>query len=78
MVDYKSDPVEGLDLGRVLRRALLDAAAVYALAALRSGAERVEVAYVFLERPDEPVSEVLRGGRVNAPGESSPSSRPAY
>jgi hypothetical protein len=28
---------------------------VYALAAFRAGAEEVEVAYVFLERPDEPV-----------------------
>ena len=29
---------------------------VYALAALRSGAERAEVAYCFLERPGEPVT----------------------
>jgi hypothetical protein len=28
---------------------------VYALAALRSGAARVEVVYCFLERPEEPV-----------------------
>jgi ATP-dependent helicase/nuclease subunit A len=27
---------------------------IYALAGLRSGAERVEVAHCFLERPDEP------------------------
>jgi hypothetical protein len=29
---------------------------VYALAAFRAGAERVEVVYLFLERPQEPVS----------------------
>jgi ATP-dependent helicase/nuclease subunit A len=28
---------------------------VYALAAFRAGADEVEVAYVFLERPDDPV-----------------------
>jgi hypothetical protein len=35
---------------------------VYALAALRSGAERVEVLYCFLERPDEPVPAVFEAG----------------
>jgi hypothetical protein len=30
--------------------------AIYALAALRTGAERVEVSYAFLERPGEVVS----------------------
>jgi hypothetical protein len=32
---------------------------VYALAALRSGADRVEVAYVFLDRPEDPVATVF-------------------
>ena len=34
---------------------------VYALAALRCGAARAEVAYCFLERPDEPVHRDLHG-----------------
>ncbi|HWT25595.1 MAG TPA: hypothetical protein VN213_18970, partial [Solirubrobacteraceae bacterium] len=33
--------------------------AVYALAALRDGAPRVEVAHCFLERPDEPACAVF-------------------
>jgi hypothetical protein len=32
---------------------------VYALAALRGGAERVDVVHVFLERPDDPLSAVF-------------------
>ena len=36
---------------------------VYALAALRGGAARVDVAYAFLERPGEPVCDALRRRR---------------
>jgi hypothetical protein len=32
---------------------------VYALAAFRAGAEEVEVVYVFLERPEEPVARIF-------------------
>jgi hypothetical protein len=42
-------PAEALEGDYALQRL------VYALAAFRAGAEAVEVAYVFLERPDEPV-----------------------
>jgi hypothetical protein len=55
VVDYKTNrledltPAEAVDGEYVLQRL------VYALAAFRAGAEEVEVAYVFLERPDEPV-----------------------
>jgi RecB family exonuclease len=54
IVDYKTDSVDGTD-----PRALVDAQyaiqrLIYALAALRSGAPAVEVAYCFLEQPDAP------------------------
>jgi ATP-dependent exoDNAse (exonuclease V) beta subunit len=59
VVDYKSDPVEGLDLDAYCAQRYATQRLVYALAALRSGAERVEVAYLFLERPDEPITAVF-------------------
>ena len=46
----------GADLAERAERALRRQRAVYALAALRGGRRRVEVAHCFLERPDEPVS----------------------
>ena len=55
VVDYKTNrledvsPAESVDAEYHLQRL------VYALASFRAGAEEVEVAYVFLERPDEPV-----------------------
>ena len=67
VVDYKTDPL-GLGAGgSASRDRLAEPAAlversystqrlVYALAALRSGAPRVEVAYSFLEAPGEPVA----------------------
>ena len=55
IVDYKTDPLAGTE-----PEALVDAQysiqrLIYALAALRSHAPAVEVAYCFLERPDAPV-----------------------
>ena len=64
VVDYKSDPVEGLDLETYCAERYATQRLVYALAALRSGADRVEVAYVFLERPDEPVTAVFNADDV--------------
>lgn len=57
VVDYKSDavsPDDDLDLKVEDRYALQRDA--YALAALSRGFERVEVAYCFLARPDDPVA----------------------
>jgi ATP-dependent helicase/nuclease subunit A len=42
---------------------------VYALAALRHGAPRVEVAYILLERPAEPVSHTFTAADAPALGE---------
>ena len=56
IVDYKSDRLEGAEPGEVVERDYATQRIVYALAALRDGAPRVEVAYCFLERPAEPVT----------------------
>jgi ATP-dependent helicase/nuclease subunit A len=55
IVDYKSDHLEGAAPADVVERDYATQRIVYALAALRDGAPRVEVAYCFLERPGEPV-----------------------
>jgi ATP-dependent helicase/nuclease subunit A len=56
VVDYKTDDVEpGTDLTAYVEQRYGIQQRVYALAALRAGAARVEVAYAFLERPGEPV-----------------------
>jgi ATP-dependent helicase/nuclease subunit A len=60
VVDYKTNavgertPEEIVDEGYRLQRL------VYALACFRAGAEEVEVAYLFLEQPDVPVTAVYR------------------
>ncbi|MEX2644726.1 MAG: 3'-5' exonuclease [Gaiellaceae bacterium] len=60
VVDYKTNalgertPEEIVDEGYRLQRL------VYALACFRAGAEEVEVAYQFLERPEAPVTAVYR------------------
>ena len=56
VVDYKSDRLAGGDPARVVENAYATQRLVYALAALRSGAQEVEIAHWFLERPDLPVT----------------------
>ena len=57
----------GRGAGGAVARAYATQRMVYALAALRDGAPRVEVAYALLERPAEPVDGgVHRGGRARA------------
>jgi ATP-dependent exoDNAse (exonuclease V) beta subunit len=56
VVDYKSDPVNGMDLEGACDEKYGTQRLIYALAALRSGASSVEVVHCFLERADEPVS----------------------
>jgi ATP-dependent helicase/nuclease subunit A len=53
VVDWKSDPLEGRAPEDLVAAAYSTQRLIYALAGLRSGAERVEVAHCFLERPDE-------------------------
>ena len=56
IVDYKSDRLEGAEPAEIVERDYATQRTVYALAALRDGVPSVEVAYCFLERPDEPVT----------------------
>ena len=58
IVDYKSNRLEGATPAEIVESDYAIQRLVYALAALRSGASRVEVAYVFLERAGDPLSEV--------------------
>jgi ATP-dependent exoDNAse (exonuclease V) beta subunit len=64
VVDWKSDPLEGRDPGELVADAYLTQRLIYALAALRSGAERVEVAHCFLERPDAPALALYEAGEA--------------
>lgn len=54
VVDYKSNPLEGREPVELTEESYSTQRLVYALAGLRGGAERVEVAYCFLERPEQP------------------------
>ena len=55
IVDYKTDRVDGLPLAELVARYEVQQA-IYALAVAEArGADEVELAYVFLERPEEPV-----------------------
>ena len=56
IVDYKSDALGERSPGALCEEKYATQRLVYALAELRAGAERVEVLYCFLERPEEPVS----------------------
>jgi ATP-dependent helicase/nuclease subunit A len=54
VVDWKSNPLGELAPEEIVRAEYSTQRLIYALAALRGGAEVAEVAHCFLERPDEP------------------------
>jgi ATP-dependent helicase/nuclease subunit A len=56
VVDYKSDPLDGRDPAELTASNYSTQRLVYALAGLRAGAARVEVAHCFLEQPDRPAA----------------------
>ena len=57
VVDYKTDRIpEDATPAEYIARGYETQRLVYALATLRAGAPRVDVAYCLLERPDEPVT----------------------
>ena len=60
VVDYKTDRLEDREPPAVVEAGYAIQRLVYAVAALRDGACEVEVAHVFLERPDEPVVAAYR------------------
>jgi ATP-dependent helicase/nuclease subunit A len=62
VLDYKTDRVEGVDLGSLVDREYDLQRLLYALAVLRDGAPSVEVVHWFLERPHEPVAVSYGGG----------------
>ena len=66
VVDYKSNRLDGEEPAEITEAAYSTQRLVYALAALRAGAAEVEVAYVFLERPGDPVSATYQA--ADAPG----------
>ena len=60
IVDYKTDRVDGTDVATLAARYEIQQA-IYALAVAEArGVSEVELAYVFLERPEEPF--VIRWG----------------
>ncbi len=56
IVDYKTDSLEGTDAEALVETSYSIQRLIYALAALRSGAPAVEVAYCFLEQPEATVT----------------------
>jgi ATP-dependent exoDNAse (exonuclease V) beta subunit len=64
VVDYKSNVLEGQEPSEIVAHSYELQRLVYALACFRAGADEVEVAYLFLERPDEPVVTTFTRDRV--------------
>jgi ATP-dependent helicase/nuclease subunit A len=56
VVDYKSNALEGREPREIVESEYVLQRLVYALVCLRAGAAEVEIAYQFLERPDDVVS----------------------
>jgi ATP-dependent exoDNAse (exonuclease V) beta subunit len=56
VVDYKTNRLEEHSPSEVVEAEYRLQRLVYALASFRAGADEVEISYVFLERPDEPVT----------------------
>jgi ATP-dependent exoDNAse (exonuclease V) beta subunit len=65
VVDYKTDRLDGAEPAAIVAGRYQTQRLVYALAALRDGAREVEVAHVFLERPQAPA--VYRVSQEDAP-----------
>jgi ATP-dependent helicase/nuclease subunit A len=67
VVDYKSNTLEDdEEPGEIVAHSYALQRLVYALAAFRAGADEVEVAYQFLERPDDPVLTTFTRDQVPA------------
>jgi ATP-dependent helicase/nuclease subunit A len=66
VVDYKTNVLEDLEPAAVVDSDYRLQRLVYALACLRTGVEEAEVVYQFLERPDEPVSQVFERDEIPA------------
>jgi ATP-dependent exoDNAse (exonuclease V) beta subunit len=66
IVDFKTDQLDGVDPAELAGRYEIQQA-IYALAVAEAmDAPEVETAYVFLERPEEPVVELWTGAEIEA------------
>ncbi len=65
VVDYKTNRLDDLEPADLVDDDYSLQRLVYALAALRSGVDSVEIAYVFLERPDNPVTATFTAADVS-------------
>lgn len=63
IVDYKTNALNGRDPSELAREYSLQSC-VYSLAALRAGAQTVSMNFVFLERPEIPVTQEHAGDQV--------------
>jgi len=66
VVDYKTNRLEDLSPEEALEDDYALQRLVYALAAFRAGADEVEVAYVFLERPEDVVRRTFARAEIPA------------
>jgi ATP-dependent helicase/nuclease subunit A len=66
VVDWKSDALGEREPEQVTRADYSTQRIIYAIAALRAGAERVEVVHCYLEQPDEPAVAVYEAADVEA------------
>ena len=66
VVDYKTDRLDGADPVAFCDEHYGTQRIVYALAALKAGAERVDVVHSFLETPDAPVTATFRAEDAQA------------
>jgi ATP-dependent helicase/nuclease subunit A len=66
VVDWKSDALGEREPEELTRADYSTQRIIYAVAALRAGAERVEVVHCYLERPDEPAVALYEAADVDA------------
>jgi ATP-dependent exoDNAse (exonuclease V) beta subunit len=66
VVDWKSDALGEREPEELTRADYSTQRIIYALAALRAGAERVEVVHCYLERPDEPAVALFESADIEA------------
>ena len=64
IVDYKTDHLDGADPEPLVEKSYAVQRRLYALAALRAGAPRAEVAHLYLERPDRPAIATYEAAQI--------------
>jgi ATP-dependent exoDNAse (exonuclease V) beta subunit len=66
ILDYKTDSLDGIEADGLVEANYSIQRLIYALAALRSGAPAVEVAYCFLEQPEATVTRAWTAAEADA------------